>query len=248
MNQAKLLVETLKQELKKQNKTYKHVAKALKLSEASVKRLFSEESFSLDRLDKVCELLQIEFTDLAKLMEKNINLTSQLSLTQEQELVADIRLLLMAHFLISGLQFSEIITRYNISETEGIQLLARLDRMKIIELLPSNKVKMIIAKDFKWHNHGPIQQFYQQNIQPEFLNSSFTASGELRLFVSGMFSTRATSLLMKKINHIAKEFDALNAEDQDIDLELRAGTSLVVAMRSWEPSIFSELRRECRTL
>ncbi len=75
------------------------------------------------------------------------------------------------------------------------------------------------------------------------MNSSFTSLSELRLFVSGMFSTRTTSLLIKKINHLAKEFDALNAEDQDIELDLRAGTSLVVAMRSGEPSVFSKLRR-----
>jgi len=243
MHQARLLIATLKQELKKQNKTYKHVAKALELSEASVKRLFCEEAFSLERLDKICELLQMEFTDLVKLMEKNINLTSQLTLTQEQELVADIRLLLMAHFLIHGLLFSEIITRYKISETEGIQLLAKLDRMKVIELLPGNKVKMIISKDFQWIKNGPIQYFYQRNIQPEFLESSFTAPEELRIFVSGLFSSRSTNVLIKKIQRLANEFNELNFEDQSVDSSQRVGTSLVVAMRSWEPSVFSQLRR-----
>jgi len=243
MHQARLLIATLKQELKKQNKTYKHVAKALELSEASVKRLFCDESFSLERLDTVCELLQMEFSDLVKLMESNINLTRQLSLAQEQELVSDIRLLLMAHFLIYGLLFSEIISRYSISETEGIQLLAKLDRMKIIELLPGNKVKMIISKDFQWIKNGPIQYFYQRNIQPEFFASSFTAPGEVRLFISGLFSTGATNALIKKINRLASEVNELNFEEQSIDLDERAGTSLVIAMRSWEPSIFSKLRR-----
>jgi len=243
MHQARLLISTLKQELKKQNKTYKQVAKALDLSEASVKRLFCEESFSLDRLDRVCELLQMEFCDLVKLMEKNISLTSRLSLAQEQELVSDIRLLLMAHFLIYGLLFSEIISRYSISETEGVQLLAKLDRMKVIELLPGNKVKMIISKDFQWIKNGPIQYFYQRNIQPEFFNSSFTAPGEVRLFVSGLFSAASTNALIKKIQRLANEFNELNYEDQSVDLNERVGTSLVIAMRSWEPSIFSKLRR-----
>jgi DNA-binding Xre family transcriptional regulator len=48
-------VDTLKQELRKQRITYRRVSEALELSETSVKRLFSEEAFSLKRLEKICE-------------------------------------------------------------------------------------------------------------------------------------------------------------------------------------------------
>ena len=52
--------------LKAQGKTYRDVAVALGLTEASVKRLFSKQSFSLHRLDQVCQLLEMEITDLAQ--------------------------------------------------------------------------------------------------------------------------------------------------------------------------------------
>jgi transcriptional regulator with XRE-family HTH domain len=42
MSQSKLIIDTLKQELRKQGLTYKQVAGRLGLSEASVKRLFAE--------------------------------------------------------------------------------------------------------------------------------------------------------------------------------------------------------------
>ena len=48
-----------------------------------------------------------------EVVEKNINLTTHLSLEQEIELVSDIKLLLMAHFLISKLEFSYIIQTYD---------------------------------------------------------------------------------------------------------------------------------------
>jgi hypothetical protein len=48
---------------------------------------------------------------------------------------------MMAHFLMNKLEFSGIIDIYDISETEGIRLLARLDRMKIIEQQPGIRVK-----------------------------------------------------------------------------------------------------------
>ena len=126
MSQTRHNVETLKQELRKQGVTYRQVAKALDLSEASIKRLFAENAFTLSRLEQICEMLHLEIADLIHQMEKDIELTHQLTLEQETELVSDVKLLMMAHFLMNKLEFSEIIDLYDISETEGIRLLARL--------------------------------------------------------------------------------------------------------------------------
>jgi transcriptional regulator with XRE-family HTH domain len=243
MRQTKLLISTLKKELKKQGKTYRDVAHALELSEASIKRLFSEQSMSLERLDKICQLIDLEFIELVKQMEHNINLISQLTLSQEQELVGDIKLLLMAHFLINGVSFTEVIQDYCISETQGIQLLAKLDRMKIIELLPGNRVKMMISTNFQWIENGPIQGFYRKEIQPEFFNSPFADSGEFQSFVSGMLSRNSNAELIKKVKRLVGEFNQLNTDDQPVQLQDRFGTSLHVAIRPWEPSIFNVLRR-----
>ena len=149
MAQVKLIVETLKQELRKQGITYRQVATALGLSEASIKRLFAENSFTLDRLAQICEFLHLEISELIHQMEKNLELTHSLTLEQETELVADVKLLMMAHFLMNKLEFQEIVDVYDISETEGIRLLAKLDRMKIIELQPGNRVRLMISKNFQ---------------------------------------------------------------------------------------------------
>jgi DNA-binding Xre family transcriptional regulator len=207
-------VDTLKQELRKQRITYRRVSEALELSETSVKRLFSEEAFSLKRLEKICELLHLDISDLVHLMEKNTELTNQLSLEQEKELVSDTKLLLMALLLMNKLRFSEVLDIYDISEPEGIQLLARLDRMKIIELQPGNRVKLMISQTFKWIPNGPIQRFFEDKVQLEFLNSSFNEAGEFR-----------------------------NLASESLPLEQRFGTSLMMAIRPWEINVFAELRR-----
>ena len=121
-------------------------------------------------------------------MEKNVELTQQLTLEQETELVSDIKLLLMAYFLLNKLSFEDVISIYDISKTEGIRLLAKLDRMKIIELMPGNRVKLKFAKDFRLIPGGPIERFYEKTVQQEFFDSSFDGKGEFRIFVSGFFS------------------------------------------------------------
>ena len=69
------------------------VARALDLSEASVKRLFASKTFTLPRLEQVYELLNLEVSDLIHQMKKNIELTHQLTLEQETELASDVKLL-----------------------------------------------------------------------------------------------------------------------------------------------------------
>ncbi len=243
MPQTKLIIDTLKQELRKRGHTYKKVANKLGLSEASVKRLFAENSFSLARLGQVCGIMNLEIADLIRQMEKNVELTTQLSLEQEAELAGDTKLALMAFFLMSKLEFSDIIRIYDISETEGIRLLAKLDRMKIIELLPGNRVKLMISKNFELIPDGPIQRFHEQKVQSEFFNSSFNGDGELRIFVSGMFSRPANAELIKKIKRLAEEANELKTETESLPFDQRFGCSLVMAIRPWEVKIFEQLRR-----
>lgn len=243
LSQSGQLVDTLKLELRKQRITYRQVAQKLDLAEASVKRLFAEKSFSLKRLEQVCEMLNMDFHDLVMQMEKNVELTTELTLEQEKELVSDIKLLLMAHFLVNKHDFPSIIENYEISETEGIRLLARLDRMKIIELQPGNRVKLLISPNFNWIRNGPIQRFFEQTVQSEFFESSFDGPGELRIFSSGMLSRDAGIEAIKKIKHLVKEVNELIIASETLPADQRFGTSMLVAMRPWEVKAFRNLRR-----
>lgn len=243
MSQTRPLIDTLKKELRKQRITYKQVSEALGLSETSVKRLFAEEAFSIKRLEKVCELLHFDISDLVHLMERNIEMTKQFTYEQEQELVSDIKLLLVALLLMNKLSFEEIIGIYDISETEGIRLLARLDRMKMIELQPGNRVKLMISQNFEWIPGGPIQKFFENTVQLEFLDSAFNKPGEFRVFASGMISPSANAELIRKMQHLAKEMHDMNIDAEALPLEQRFGTSLMLAIRPWEVQIFKDLRR-----
>ena len=53
MSQTDQILTALKKCLRAKGLTYRDVAAALELSEASVKRLFSEQSFSLKRLEEI---------------------------------------------------------------------------------------------------------------------------------------------------------------------------------------------------
>jgi hypothetical protein len=57
MSEQAQLVATIKRQLKSQGFTYRDVARNLKLSEPSVKRLFSSARLTVDRLSQICAML-----------------------------------------------------------------------------------------------------------------------------------------------------------------------------------------------
>src|SRR4051794_12812285 len=60
------IVDALKRELKSRGVTYAALARKLRLSEATLKRMFSRRDFTLKRLDDICAAAQIDFSDLAR--------------------------------------------------------------------------------------------------------------------------------------------------------------------------------------
>ena len=244
MAQTAQLIDTLKRLLKSHGFNYADVAVQLSLSQASVKRLFSEQSFSLERLDKVCQMMEIEISDLVAEMNAHSRvMVSGLSLEQEQEIADDVALLLVTVCILNRWTMSQFMKHFRLSEHQCIQRLAVLDRLKLIELLPGNKVKLRVAPNFKWLDNGPIQQFFQQKIAADFFDSHFTKQQEKLIVINGMLSREGMAVFHRKLTQLAHEFDELNNDDAALPLGKRTGTTVVLATRSWQYGLFEGLRK-----
>lgn len=238
MAQTQELIKTLKTALKAQGKTYADVAVELGLSEASVKRLFSQQSFSLSRLDQVCHLLDMQISDLVQLMNEQQQRLQQLSIEQEKEITADVTLTMVTVCVLNRWTMDDMLSYYNISETECVRHLAKLDRLKVIELLPKNRIRLLVAPNFSWHENGPIQLFFQKKISQDFFNTHFSREDECLIVLNGMFSPQSNAELQHKLKRLAREFGLLNNDDASLDLAKRNGTTLVLAMRDWRYGLF----------
>ncbi len=244
MAQTKQLIDTLKRTLKAQGYTYVDVAKQLSLSHASVKRLFSEESFSLSRLDSICQMMEIEISDLVSDMNTHAHFAlSELTLEQEAEIVNDTGLLLVTVCVLNRWKMDELIAHFNFTQHQCIQYLALLERLHIIDLLLGNRIKLKISANFKWRDNGPIQQFFQQKVATDFFNSRFNKEQEKLIVINGMLSDETMSIFHRKLVQLVREFEDLNNEDASLPLELRSGTTVVLATRSWKYGLFEGLRK-----
>lgn len=240
MSQSDLLVQALKQSLKSQNLTYREVANYLQLSEASIKRMFANSQLTLERIDAICEFLGIEISDLLQKMQQMTKRITQLSLEQEKIIVSNRKLCLVTVCVVNHWSVKDILNYYNLTEHECIQYLAELDKIKIIELLPKNKIKLLISPGFVWIPNGPIQKFFQQYILSDFIESDFRNENEEMICQFGMLTSESNALFRKKLRQLSEEFLILKQQDSCEVINKRTGHACVLMIRPWAPVIFKE--------
>lgn len=245
MAQSQRMVNALKQVLRRRNLSYEHVARHLGLSLSSVKRLFSTGDFTLRRLEAVCGLAEVDLLELARAAESDRLRVEFLTAQQERALVADPELLLVAICALSRWPFERILGRYRITPPRLIGLLARLDRMGFLELLPENRIRLRVARNFAWLPGGPIHHYFVRHVQTEFLSGAFAPERDLHRFAWGMLTAESATLLRAKMAELMETFDDVTREDEARPgHQARArGTCLLLALREWEPAQFRAMRR-----
>lgn len=245
MAQARQLISTLKGLLRAQGRTYAQVAVHLGLSEASIKRLFSRGNLSLQRLEDICQFLDMDISDLARLAEEQDHQAlAGLSLAQEQEIVDDLELLLVAVCVLNGWNYGELLDYFRFDEPQLIRLLIRLDRLKMIELLPGNRIRLRVAPNFKWRENGPIQRFFLSRLQQDFFASRFDEAHEKLLVVNGMLADSSLRVFQRRLEQLVQEFNSLCANDARLPFANRHGSTVVLAMRRWRYGLFQQFRRD----
>ena len=247
MNEISSLIATVKKLLKNRGLTYRDVASALKLSESSIKTIFATKRMTLERLVQISELLDFTLAELIQEATSELKRINTLTADQENLLVSDIKLLLIAVCTLNNWGMSNIVDTYQLTEAECLQRLLILDRLRLIELLPGNRIRLIIARDFDWLVDGPISEFFRTQGQDNFLSGSFLEPDESMTFVHGMFTEVAFTKLKPELQRLRKIFAVLHEESQSAELSKKFSASMLLATRrGWEPAAFNNLRQKNR--
>ncbi len=247
MTEITQLLETIKYQLKQQNKTYRDVAEHLDLSEASIKRLFSnsnEAPVTLERIVQIAHFLGFSLAELAQEASLAQAQIKTLSSEQERELVKDEQLLLVAVCALNHWNMADILSIYQLSETLCLKKLLKLDQLRLITLLPGNRIRLNISRDFDWMSEGPIQHYFRDQAMPDFLDARFHHDMESFQFSHAMLTDVAAQKMQTELRQLKRKFAELHAESLQSPLKKRHGIGLLMAMRPWEPAMFSRLRKK----
>jgi transcriptional regulator with XRE-family HTH domain len=243
MSQAIQLIDQLKRELKVRGITYAKLAESIKMSEASVKRMFSQRNMTLERIDEVLTATGIEFAELTDHFDREQKRITQLTPKQEQEVVGDPKLFLVAVCALNLMGYDEILAIYDLKEAELVSLLTRLDRLGFIELLPNNRFKLKVARTFSWVPNGPIMQAFKNNAN-DFFDSEFTKQGEAMYLLNARLTPASRLALVDRIKRVTRDFCEQHYDDSHLPPQQREPVSLLIATRTWHLKAMSPYLRK----
>lgn len=245
MSECAQIVAVLKRSLKARGTTYRDLARAIGLSEASVKRIFAEETFSLARLEQICTALGLSIVEVARMAaQQTTEGGQQLTIEQEEVLAADSRLFACFHLLLNGHEAAAIAEELALSERELRRLLVKLDAARLIELQPKLKVRLRTSNVISWRSNGPVRRLYERRVKQEFLQSEFTARHESLSFASAELSDASAKILARKAEMLARDFAELAALDAGLPSNEKHSMGLLLALRPWVFSMYDSLRRK----
>ena len=243
MSTSQDLVEVLKRELKRSGITYASLARSLGMAESSVKRMFARADMPLARVDEICRVLKTDFAELAREVAALQPLRDELTLEQEEAVVADRRLLLLAICVQSQWTFEQVLAAYRFTQSEVVAGFARLDRLGIIELKPLNRYRLRVAQTFRWRPHGPVMRFFREQVVGDYYAGGFDDEGETLVLVHGALSHALAQAFVERMRRVGDDFARQHLADQRPVGEDRRSYTMVLAMRSWFFSAFEDLLR-----
>jgi DNA-binding Xre family transcriptional regulator len=245
MSECAQIVSVLKRSLKARGTTYRDLATAIGLSEASVKRIFAEGTFSLARLEQICTALGLSIAEVARMAaQQTTSGGQQLTLEQEQVLASDWHVLACFHLLLNGHEPADIGRELGLPERQLRGLLVKLDAAKLIELQPKSRVRLRTPNVIAWRADGPVRRLYEQQVKTEFLQAEFSARNELLNFVSAELSEASTKILKRKAELLARDFAELATLDAGLPDKEKRSIGLLLALRPWVFSMFDGLRKK----
>lgn len=236
------IIDTLRAHLKARQLNYKDLAAVLGISETSVKRLFTGADVGLDRLEHICQFLQIEIADLFKSSPKKRKLILRLTQAQEAELAANNKLLMVAVCALNFWSVENMWDHLRLTRIQIQSLMQRLDQIGFLDLQSTRQYKLLVSHNFSWITGGPIMQMVQ-GVSQEYFADSFEGDAQVLRILNVRVSKTAQVQLRNRLEQIAQEYVDQSRADSHLPLHERPPVSVCIAARQWIPQFMQELIR-----
>lgn len=241
MTESSLIIESLRQQLKARGYTYTDLSKEWKLSVSSVKRIMSGEDLSLQKIEQACKLMHMSVADFYEQVQFSRNLEFvYMSVKQEEFMATDAKLLHFFMLLQESWNISKISKTYSISNVDIQKYLIALDKNKLIELLPHNKVKKLFNSQLRFRREGPLAKNLRDKVKASFLESDFNRENEHLSVLSISLTSSDFAELKAQFLKISREQSAQSDNRQSSHAAQEFG--VVMAVRPWATPFMQALK------
>ena len=245
---TRAIVETLKKVLKARGMTYADLAQSLRVSTPTVKRLFSQRTFTLERLEEILKVIELDFYELARMSHGRRSGPVELSAEQESALAKDARLFSVFWLLCNEWRFDEIVAEFRLGAAQITSYFARLERLRLIDWRPGNRARLRVPKHYVWRAGGPLRKAYGLRVVNEFMRARFDAPHDAFHFEAQELSPESAIVVKRRLERVAAEINELVEIDAATPAKKRVTLGVLLACRPWHISIVHALRADAEAL
>lgn len=244
MSQIDQFLAALKRSLKAKNVLYRDLAKSLNLSESSVKRILSSKSLSLDRLEEICRVADLSFSEIVRSANlEDTQKTLKLSDDQEEALAENARLLHYYMMLYEGKTPQKIEKEYELENSEAKKLLFQLDRLNLIELHPRDKVKLKKNGFVRFRRDGPVGRALFSQTRASYLNYDFKPEDFIR-FSLMQVSKASLAKFKNKLERLIIEFQDESRYESESTTGTPEDVGILMAFRPWKYAYMDAIKKK----
>lgn len=156
LTEYQIVIQNLKELLKRQKRTYRELAEGVGLSESGMKKIFAARDGSFERLTQICRFVGVSLTEL---LENQQSLPVEFTPRQQAAFLKEPLLFQVFWMLVYERQSIEVVkAELRLSHGEAFKVVRRLDVLGMLKLLPGEKIRVPTVKAIHWVGDGEFQQ------------------------------------------------------------------------------------------
>lgn len=229
----------IKLALKTKSITQDDFAIMLGISVPTIKRWLRGEGLLFRDLTKMLELLDLRLSEVSLIAEGNLNTQFNYSVTQEEALANTEGLLAFFDQLLKGRTPKQIAKSYKLSEKSLTFYLSKLDKIKLIQWLPQDKVKLLVSGEPSWIQNGLLSQKFKKQIIEEHLRHHLNSKDQMKV---GIYSLSKASYqkINIKMNEVIEQLRIMEIKDANIS-DSKELTTIIMGHAQHEIPILTKI-------
>ena len=164
-------MKIIKNKAKSLGLTQNDLAIRINVSLPTIKRWYGGGTITLESLHTLVSEVGLTLTEVFSSIENAVS--EYFHYTEEQELFFSTHLNYLAYFdnILRGLSPIQIQRKFKLTEKKNILYLSKLDKLKLIEWLPKNKVNLLVQGEPAWEANGLLATKQRNDIFKSFIDA-----------------------------------------------------------------------------
>ena len=216
-----LLMRELKDLIKQQGYSYKTLSKELGMSESGFKKLINSDDCSLQKIEKITNIIGIRLMDLFSAIEEQ-HLVEKKFTSQQEEFFTSKREGFLLYWLLvyERRELQEAQELLRLDAKKGASLLRKMDSLNLLKVLAGDKLRLPQPQGIKWAS------------QSQFVLDLYRKWGQSLL----------TSSLQNMLNSSDKKYFSIRY----LKMSTSTWNEFVLALENLEKKIINTAVREMR--